>query len=114
MPPSEQNSNAGTLIPFEDVLSATSVFSKKQIILKIFIINFGPKILLKLETQAYVKVNFAEVNGIKDKPSYGCGCLTDGKYKIEVHVETYRYNFDINRGDKVEVFGKIQKKSVYK
>lgn len=59
--------------------------------------------------QGYIKTNFAELRKINTV--VGCGSITDGKYKLEVHISNFHYNdyldLQLVKGDKIEVTGSI-------
>ncbi|XP_024877221.1 uncharacterized protein LOC112458045 isoform X2 [Temnothorax curvispinosus] len=60
----------------------------------------------------YIKTNFAPVYNNKLNKSIGCGSLTDGEYKLEIHImnfneEIYR-NLNLRKGDKIKIIGTIQ------
>jgi len=61
--------------------------------------------------EGYVKSNFASVYNNKLNKNIGCGSLTDGIYKLEIHIINFKeddfYVEDIRKGDKIEVVGKI-------
>jgi len=61
--------------------------------------------------ERYVKSNFASIYNNKLNKNIGCGSLTDGIYKLEIHIINFNeddfYVEDIRKGDKIEVVGKI-------
>jgi len=63
--------------------------------------------------EGYVKSNFASVYNNKLNKNIGCGSLTDGIYKLEIHIinfkedDFYVEDKEIRKGDKIEVVGKI-------
>lgn len=68
--------------------------------------------LFHIVLEAYIKTNFAAIYNNKLNKIIGCGSLTDGTYKLEVHItnldiENYAV-MDINKGDKIEIIGTVQ------
>lgn len=61
--------------------------------------------------EAYVKTNFAPILNNKLNKIIGCGSLTDGTYKLQVHIINYNnddyFAMDIKKGDKVEILGSM-------
>jgi len=61
--------------------------------------------------EGYVKSNFASIYNNKLNKNIGCGSLTDGIYKLEIHIINFKeddlFIEDIKKGDKIEVVGKI-------
>lgn len=62
--------------------------------------------------EGYIKTNFASIYNTLFNKTIGCGSLTDGEFKIEVHImnfneEEYYYK-GINKGDKVQITGTMQ------
>lgn len=57
--------------------------------------------------EGYIKTNFLETHDNKINKIIGCGSLTDGEFKIEVHITNFLnddyFALDINKGDKVEI-----------
>ncbi|XP_025270991.1 uncharacterized protein LOC112639896 [Camponotus floridanus] len=78
-------------IELSDVLNAT----KNRIILR-----------------GYVKTNFAEVYNNNMNKIIGCGAITDGTFKLEIHVINFSNDdytlLDIRKGDHVEIIGIMQ------
>lgn len=67
--------------------------------------------------EAYIKSNFAEVYNNLANKTIGCGSVSDGKYKVEVHIinfdeEDYA-RLEIKKGDKVQIIGSVRNKSKY-
>ncbi|XP_036139526.1 uncharacterized protein LOC118644643 [Monomorium pharaonis] len=66
--------------------------------------------LVKLE--GYVKSNFASIHNSKLNKTIGCGSITDGVYKLEVHIIDFNednYHKElIQKGNKIELTGIIQ------
>lgn len=64
---------------------------------------------LYIEVEGYVKTNFSESFNIKLNKMIGYGSITEGTYKLEIHVLNFKYDdletIDINKGDKIEVIG---------
>jgi len=62
--------------------------------------------------EAYIKTNFAEIYDNKLNKTIGYGSVTDGTYKLEIHIVNFiidNYSkLNINKGDKVEMIGVIQ------
>lgn len=65
--------------------------------------------ILILVLNAYIKTNFTEIR--KMNQVIGCGSITDGKYKLEVHITNYNHDdysqLQLTKGDKVQVIGSI-------
>jgi len=63
-----------------------------------------------LETD--IKTNFATIFNTKLNKNIGCGSITDGTYKIEVHIINFsdeEYSkLKLNKGDKIEIIGTMQ------
>ncbi|XP_029169825.1 uncharacterized protein LOC114939632, partial [Nylanderia fulva] len=59
--------------------------------------------------EGYIKTNLSSIHNNKLNKIIGCGSLTDGVYKLEVHivnfVEDDYYEMDIRKGDKIEIIG---------
>ncbi|XP_071577714.1 uncharacterized protein [Temnothorax nylanderi] len=72
------------------------------------ILNTSERVILK----GFLKSNFGAIYNNKLNKKIGCGAITDGNYKIEIHI----LNFDLNkylqkkfkRGDKIQVVGNVQ------
>jgi len=69
--------------------------------------------------EAFIKTNFTETHNNKLDKIIGCGSITDGIFKLQVHIinfseETY-YTLNINKGDKIEIKGVLQttSKNIY-
>jgi len=62
--------------------------------------------------EGYVKSNFASIHNNKLNKVIGCGSLTDGIYKLEVHIVNFNDDDylaqNIRKGDKIEVTGIIR------
>lgn len=62
--------------------------------------------------EGYIKTNFLETHNNKINKIIGCGSLTDGEFKIEVHITNFLnddyFALDINKGDEVEIIGVMQ------
>ncbi|XP_036147165.1 cyclin-K isoform X1 [Monomorium pharaonis] len=62
--------------------------------------------------EAYIKTNFASIFNTKLNKNIGCGSITDGTYKVEVHItnfDTEKYAaLKFNKGDKIEIVGTMQ------
>jgi len=67
--------------------------------------------------EAYIKTNFIETHNNKLDKIIGCGSITDGIFKVQVHIinfsEEAYYNLNINKGDKIEIIGVLQATSKY-
>jgi len=69
--------------------------------------------------EAYIKTNFTETHNNKLDKIIGCGSITDGIFKVQIHIinfsEEAYYNLNINKGDKIEIIGVLQatNKSIY-
>ncbi|XP_024871876.1 uncharacterized protein LOC112454612 [Temnothorax curvispinosus] len=66
----------------------------------------------RVTIEGFIKTNFAPVYNNKLNKSIGCGSLTDGEYKLEIHImnfneETY-CDLELVKGDKIKMTGKIQ------
>jgi len=61
--------------------------------------------------KAYIKSNFSELFNNKLNKIIGYGSLTDGTYKLEVHIINFNhedyFDLDIKKGDKIEIIGTI-------
>ncbi|CAL1685166.1 unnamed protein product [Lasius platythorax] len=72
------------------------------------IFNTSERVLL----EAYIKTNFAEIHNNKLNIYIGYGSVTDGTFKLEIHIKNFMTNdylkLEIKKGDKVEVIGVIQ------
>ncbi|XP_025997520.2 uncharacterized protein LOC113005834 [Solenopsis invicta] len=73
------------------------------------VLNTTTRVTLK----AYIKTNFASFYNNKLNKKIGCGSITDGKYKLEIHFlnfndENYDY-LDLKKDDKIKIIGSIQK-----
>lgn len=59
--------------------------------------------------EVYIKTNFAEIHDNKLNKYIGYGSVTDGIFKLEVHIINFMTDdylkHNINKGDKVEVIG---------
>jgi homospermidine synthase len=62
--------------------------------------------------EGYVKTNVLECFNNKLNKVIGYGSITDGTYKLEIHIlefEDAKYSdIDIKKGDKIQVQGSIQ------
>jgi len=75
----------------------------------IFLENFflcsNVTLFLIVVLKGYIKTNFAEMR--KMNQTIGCGSITDGKYKLEIHIINFNYKdylgLRIMEGDKIEV-----------
>lgn len=65
-----------------------------------------------LVVDAYIKSNFGEIFNNRLNKVIGCGSLTDGVYKVEVHILNFsNNNYDelyIKKGDAVQIKGVMQ------
>ncbi|XP_071581147.1 uncharacterized protein [Temnothorax nylanderi] len=65
----------------------------------------------RITLEGYIKTNFNNIHNSKLNKVIGCGSLTDGIYKLEIHIVNFDDNdyfeMDIHKGDKVEVTGII-------
>ena len=65
-----------------------------------------------LVLEGYVKTNLYEAFNDKLNKYIGYGSITDGFYKLEIHVKNFSQNefFEqkLNKGDKIEVIGIMQ------
>ncbi|KAL0098957.1 hypothetical protein PUN28_020900 [Cardiocondyla obscurior] len=74
----------------------------------------------RISLDGYIKTNFAEIHDPKLNKKIGCGAITDGMYKLEVHILEFSkieyIKLNINKGNKVQIIGLIQssgKKKLY-
>ncbi|XP_036144312.1 uncharacterized protein LOC118646119 [Monomorium pharaonis] len=62
--------------------------------------------------EGYIKTNFGKVYNNKLNKIIGCGSITDGEYKLEVHIMNFNendYNYlDFKKGSKIKIIGTIQ------
>lgn len=62
--------------------------------------------------EGYLKSSFAEIHDNKLNKIIGYGSLTDGNYKLEIHIINFNQDeylsLDIFKGDKIEVIGVMQ------
>ncbi|XP_011858676.1 PREDICTED: uncharacterized protein LOC105556203 isoform X2 [Vollenhovia emeryi] len=62
--------------------------------------------------EAYIKTNFDEIHHNKLNKLIGIGSVTDGTYKLEVHIISFSYDdyfaLGISKGDKVQVTGVME------
>jgi len=78
------------------------------------VMNISQRIIL----EAYIKTNFTtrSKNQWMGKP-IGCGSLTDGNFKIEVHIINFSGNeydnLNIKKGDKIKIIGVMQDNPVH-
>ncbi|XP_071582010.1 uncharacterized protein [Temnothorax nylanderi] len=72
------------------------------------VLNTSTRVIL----EGYIKTNFAIIYNNKLNKTIGCGSLTDGEYRLEVHIINFNpdmYNhLNIKKGDKVKIIGTIQ------
>ncbi|CAL1685205.1 unnamed protein product [Lasius platythorax] len=73
----------------------------------------------RIVLKGYIKTNFAKYYGNdyeipKDRHEFGCGSITDGTYKLEVHIQKFDHDnykeLNINKGDKIQIKGKMYRK----
>ncbi|XP_012537937.2 uncharacterized protein LOC105837589 isoform X1 [Monomorium pharaonis] len=67
----------------------------------------------RIMLEAYVKSNFMERKNPNDNSNkFGCGSVTDGTYKLEIHIKDFSLTdylaLGINKGDKIRVTGTKQ------
>lgn len=62
--------------------------------------------------EGFIKTNFCEIFNNKLNKIIGCGSITDGTYKLEVHILDFSddnyFDFELKKGDKIEVIGSMQ------
>ncbi|XP_070171020.1 uncharacterized protein [Polyergus mexicanus] len=72
------------------------------------ILNTSGRVIL----EEFVKTNFTETHNNKLNKFISCGSITDGIYKLEVHIINFSYDdflkLEINKGDKIEIIGIMQ------
>ncbi|XP_011706314.1 PREDICTED: uncharacterized protein LOC105461514 [Wasmannia auropunctata] len=119
-PPKAAQFNNGN-VSFELQIQSNSIVSNWGKYKPIRMIEEEPE-LVKMENllntvkpiiiKGYVKTNFTSVNNKKYNKIIGCGSITNGYYKIEVHITNFKEDdytkFDINKGDHVEIIGTMQ------
>lgn len=68
--------------------------------------------------EGYVKTNFSSVHNNKLNKMIGCGSITDGTFKLEIHIVNFidddYYELDIRKGDKIEVIGIMSNTGTYR
>jgi len=93
-----------------------SVYYYKIISLWYFIIiiiftYFLIKYIFFIVLEGYIKTNISSIYNNKLNKKIGCGFITDGTYKSEIHIinseENNYFKMDIHKGDKVEIIGII-------
>lgn len=58
--------------------------------------------------EGYIKSNFGSIYNSLNK-KIGCGSITDGKFKLEVHIINYdESEYDFKKGDKIKMIGVMQ------
>ncbi|XP_036138393.1 uncharacterized protein LOC105832794 [Monomorium pharaonis] len=73
----------------------------------------GPIVL-----EGYVKSNFMEREYPNDEcNTFGCGSITDGTYKLEIHIKNFSrtdyLELGIGKGDKISVIGTIKRDNYF-
>lgn len=67
--------------------------------------------------EGFVKTNFAAVHNNQLNKMIGCGSITDGEFKLEVHIMNFNeqdyYDTNLVKGDKIEVIGIMQPGKLY-
>lgn len=62
--------------------------------------------------EAYIKTNFGSIFNAKLNKNIGCGSISDGIYKLEVHIINFNEkeyaNLNLKKGDKIELIGTMQ------
>ncbi|KAL0128623.1 hypothetical protein PUN28_003776 [Cardiocondyla obscurior] len=60
----------------------------------------------RISLDGYIKTNFAEIHDPKLNKKIGCGAITDGMYKLEVHILEFSkieyIKLNINKGNKIQ------------
>lgn len=60
----------------------------------------------------FIKTNFASKHDQKLNKLIGCGAVTDGTFKLEVHIINFNLDayldLDLKKGDKIELVGIMQ------
>lgn len=62
--------------------------------------------------EAFIKTNFRTIFNNKLSKNIGCGSITDGTFKMEVHIinfseEKYK-KLKLNKEDKIDIIGTMQ------
>ena len=69
--------------------------------------------------KGYIKTNFAEYYDeiTRYRYDFGCGSITDGIYKLEVHIQNFDQNdyiqLNLDKGDKIKIIGTMQARGKY-
>ncbi|XP_026828252.1 uncharacterized protein LOC113562612, partial [Ooceraea biroi] len=67
--------------------------------------------------EGYIKSNFGEVHDNKLNKLIGYGSITDGTYKLEIHIVNFYIDeycaMGISKGDKIEITGTMQTSNIY-
>ncbi|XP_012540302.1 uncharacterized protein LOC105838919 [Monomorium pharaonis] len=107
--------NNGT-VPYQLIIRGNSVVTNlgnyeltKPIPTKLCqVLNTSGRIMLR----GYIKSNFMEIYDDKLNKLIGCGSITDGTYKLEIHIKDFSYTDyltrGIEKGDKIKVIGIMQ------
>ncbi|XP_043474310.1 uncharacterized protein LOC122506282 [Leptopilina heterotoma] len=63
----------------------------------------------RLKVFGYLKSKFVEekVGTLKNIGTYGCGSITDGVYKMEVRIASFKNTLKCNKGDPLHLIGQI-------
>ncbi|KAL0116342.1 hypothetical protein PUN28_009736 [Cardiocondyla obscurior] len=66
----------------------------------------------RISLDCYKTTNFEEMHDAKLNKKIGCGAITDGHFKLEVHISDFSINefkmLNINKGSKIQIIGLIQ------
>ncbi|XP_043478212.1 uncharacterized protein LOC122508755 isoform X2 [Leptopilina heterotoma] len=59
---------------------------------------------------AYIKSKFVyqSIGGNQNLGTYGCGSVTDGNFKLEVRIASFRNTMSCEKGDPVNILGQIR------
>jgi len=59
--------------------------------------------------EGYIKSNFGPIYKTNLNKKIGCGSITDGYFKLEVHIINFeKDDYEFMKGDKIKVIGEMQ------
>ncbi|XP_051162207.1 uncharacterized protein LOC127282149 [Leptopilina boulardi] len=63
----------------------------------------------RIKVFGYLKSKFIEekIGTLRNIGTYGCGSITDGKYKMEVRIANFKNKLNCNKGDPLHLIGQI-------
>ncbi|XP_029171953.1 uncharacterized protein LOC114941216 isoform X1 [Nylanderia fulva] len=63
----------------------------------------------RVALEGYIKSNFGPIYKTNLNKKIGCGSITDGYFKLEVHIINFDENdYELMKGDKIKVIGEMQ------